>query len=475
MATINVSSGPMSFGKNNHQDPARQGAKDVLRVLVLGNFSGDTDRTLPLEARRHLRLDRDTFDEVFARLGVRLATPLGGEPVRFESLDELHPDHLYDSLALFARYRSIKKQLRSPSQFATAVAALRETGLIAETASESPAPPQTQGNFWESLLSSQAAPGATIEQLIRQTIAPYLEAKPHPRTEEYLDAVNQAENQLMRQFMHTGAFQQLEASWRGLDLLQRRLDLDQGCHLFMLDTTGAELHADLKQAQGELARTALHRNFAQSNHSYHVLLLDFPIFADPSSLQILSLAMAMAEQIGAVLLCGGTAALVGKQDFSLNADQPLAEGVSQTWTQLRERPSAAKVFIAAPRYLVRLPFGKKTAVTDNFAFEELPAQGAHNYYLWGNGAYLLLLAMAGAWQQGSGNASFASCRIEEMPLHAYMDEEGDSALKPCAEVYLPEQKVQLLEQAGLMVLESIQNSNSIFVRRWNSLKITSAN
>jgi type VI secretion system protein ImpC len=474
MATISVSSGPITFDKKNDQEPKRGGSNSALRVLVLGNFSGDTPRTLPLEARRHLRLDRDSFDEVFARLGVRLVTPLGSEPVRFQSLDELHPDHLYDSLALFARYRSLKKQLRSPSQFANAVAALRETGLIAETIPQQSAPPvQPQDNFWDSLLSSQAASSQTIDQLIRQTIAPYLEAKPHPQTEEYSAAVNQAENQLMRQLMHASAFQQLEASWRSLDLLQRRLDLDHSCHLFVLDASIAELLADLEQAQGDNCSTALHRNFIQSNHQYDVVLLDHAILAESDSLNILSLAMDIAEQMGAVLLGGGAAALAGKQDFSLNSDQPLPEAISQTWSQLRQRSEAARVFIAAPRYLVRLPFGKKTAATDNFAYEELPEQGAHPYYLWGNGAYLLLLAMAGAREQFGSATQLAACRIEDMPLHAYVDEEGDSALQPCAEVYLSEPKVQQLEQAGLTVLQSVQNANSIFVGRWNPLKLSS--
>lgn len=477
MATISVNSGPITFGKKNDQEPERDGANKALRVLVLGNFSGDTPRTLPLEARRHLRLDRDSFDEVFARLGVALATPMG-ERVRFQSLDELHPDHLYDSLALFARYRSIKKQLRSPSQFASAVSALRETGLIVEPAhqqnrvTQSPvtqSPVVQPENFWDSLLSSQAESTQTIDQLIRQTIAPYLEAKPHPQTEEYLTAVSHAENQLMRQFMHTGAFQQLEASWRSLDLLQRRLDLDHACHLHVLDTNAAELIADIAQAEGDTRRTALHRNFMQSNHQYDVLVLDLPILADDDSLRIFSLAMDIADHIGAVLLAGAAAALAGKQDFSLNADQVLPESIAQTWSQLRQRADAERVFMAAPRYLVRLPFGKKTAVTDTFAFEELPEQGAHAYYLWGNSAFMLLLALAAAWEQGS-ELRLAACRIDDMPLHAYLDEEGDSAIKPCAEFYLSEAKIQQLEQAGMTVLQSVQNTNSIFIGRWNSLE-----
>jgi len=470
MATISVNSGPITFGKKNDQEPERGGSRTALRVLVLGNFSGDTPRTLPLEARRHLRLDRDSFDEVFARLGVRLVTPMGGEPVRFQSLDELHPDHLYDSLALFARYRSLKKQLRSPSQFAKAVEALRESGLIADASPhESTAEVQPPGNFWDSLLSNEAASTQTIDQWIRQTIAPFLEAKPHPQTEEYLTAVSQAENQLMRQFMHTGAFQQLEASWRSLDLLQRRVDLDHTCHLHVLDATLAELKADLAQAQGDTRNTALYRNLVQAERPYDVLVLDYPVLANADSLQILSMTMDIADHLGAVMLGGGSSAIAGKQDFSLNADQPLPEPLAQMWERLRSRPAAAGVFIAAPSYLVRLPFGKKTAVTDAFDFEELPEQGAHPYYLWGNGAYLLLLAMITASERG-GELHLATCRIDEMPLHAYLDEEGDSAIKPCAEAYLSEPKIQQLEQAGMTVLQSIQNANSILIGRWNSLK-----
>jgi type VI secretion system protein ImpC len=470
MAIISVNSGPVTFGKSQSRESGGGGSNDALRVLILGNFSGDTPRTLPLEARKHLRVDRDSFEEVFARLGVSVQAPQGGDPVRFQSLEELHPDHLYENLSLFGRYRSLKRQLRSPGQFADAVAALREAGLVASTEPKITSAPAElpQQNLWDSLLSSQVASSSAIDQLIRQTVAPYLEAKPHPQTEEYLAAVGQAENQLMRQFMHTGAFQKLEATWRSLDLLQRRVDLDRSCHLFILDASFAELQADLAQAQGDLQNTTLYRNFTRGNHRYDLLLWDHSVENSQESLALLSQVMDLAAQLDAVLLSAGAAELAGKKDFSLDEELPLSEEVASQWQNLRRHPAAANVFLAAPRYLVRLPFGKKTAVTDNFAFEELPEQGAHPFYLWGNGAYLMLLAMLESLERGE--SILGACRIENMPLHVYIDSDGDEAIKPCAEVYLPEPKILLLEQAGMVALQSVQNANSIFIGRWNSLK-----
>lgn len=463
MAGIRVQSGVMVFGGDKTSPTQYAGSSDKkpLQVLVLGDFAGAAPRTQPLPQRKHLRVDADSFDEVFARLGVAVKLPFDDEPVRFSCLQDMHPDHLYENISLFNRYRSLKRQLLSPAQFDRAVAALSGEGLVESPAEQNDSAAPVQANLLDSVLSGSVFTntGGFADQLIRQTIAPYLEPKQHPKVPEYLAAVDLAMAQVMRKIMHAEAFQKLEATWRGLDMLQRRVDLDRKCHLHLLDAPIAEILTDVTHAQGDFSASALCQNLSQQTagkSAYDVIVLDEILLADAQIAERLAILSALAECTDAVILAGADGAF---------AETVFVEGEAEHWQQLRSSPAADRLFVTCPRTLLRLPYGKRTAVIDSFAFEELPEPGAHDYYLWGNGAYLLVRALTQA-----NDVTLGACILDDLPLHVYRDEDGDEALKPCAEFYLPEAKVTALEEAGFTVLQSVQNSNSVMVQRWRSMK-----
>ena len=67
------------------------------RLLVAGDFTGARARRRPLSARKPFRVDRDTLEDVLARLDVEVEIATGGAPagvVRLRELDDLHPDRL---------------------------------------------------------------------------------------------------------------------------------------------------------------------------------------------------------------------------------------------------------------------------------------------------------------------------------------------------------------------------------------------
>src|ERR1700704_223004 len=77
---------------------------EPMRLLVMGDFSGKAaaDRA-PLAARPTQRVDIDNLDEVMRRLQPRLTMPAG--EIRFEQVDDFHPDRLYARLDLFKALR----------------------------------------------------------------------------------------------------------------------------------------------------------------------------------------------------------------------------------------------------------------------------------------------------------------------------------------------------------------------------------
>jgi hypothetical protein len=92
-------------------------AETPFRIAILGDFSGRANRGVAAEprlrGRKPIAVDLDNFDELCARLGAQIELPGPDEPVwiRFESLDDFHPDALYQNVPLFQKLRRVRKEV----------------------------------------------------------------------------------------------------------------------------------------------------------------------------------------------------------------------------------------------------------------------------------------------------------------------------------------------------------------------------
>jgi predicted component of type VI protein secretion system len=143
--------------------------------------------------------------------------------------------------------------------------------------------------------------------------------------------------------------------------------------------------------------------------------------------------------------------------------------LTRVFETLRHSPNARWIGLAMPRFLLRMPYGAKTDATDAFAFEEMPATPEHERYLWGSPAvacaYLLGHAFTRfGWDMRPGQVS----DITGLPAHIYRSD-GEAELKPCAEVLLTEEAVELLLERGLIPLISMKGADRIRVARIQSI------
>jgi type VI secretion system protein ImpB len=91
-------------------------------VGVLGDFTGKPEEPLPrIKDRKFVEIDRDNFDQVLAGMKPRLAytvenklTPQGGKmgvELRFQSLDDFHPDNLAEQVEPLRKLVEARKKL----------------------------------------------------------------------------------------------------------------------------------------------------------------------------------------------------------------------------------------------------------------------------------------------------------------------------------------------------------------------------
>src|SRR5438309_946384 len=105
--------------------------------------------------------------------------------------------------------------------------------------------------FWATSAAAAApwpAAGPTTSDwnaFLRQIVAPHLVPGAAPDQDELIARVDEATSAQMRAVLHHPDFQALEAAWRSVFFLVRRLDTDENLKLFLIDVTKQDLAADL--------------------------------------------------------------------------------------------------------------------------------------------------------------------------------------------------------------------------------------
>lgn len=238
----------LDTGEEPEASPLRD-SDTPFRMLLMGDFSGRAGRNicdLSLEGRRPLLVDRDNFDQVMD--GLRVELPC----LRFTGLDDFHPDELYRRLPVFRTLRETRARLEDRSTFEAAADTMRswKTAPAAPPAPAEELARLTPDQLFSRMLDEaapEAAPAAApprtdaFSLLLREIVAPHIEAKPDPRMPELLAELDATVSAQMRAIMHHPDFQAVEAAWRALFFLVRRMESGAGLKLYILDVTQAEL------------------------------------------------------------------------------------------------------------------------------------------------------------------------------------------------------------------------------------------
>jgi type VI secretion system protein ImpC len=118
--------------------------------------------------------------------------------------------------------------------------------------------------------------------------------------------------------------------------------------------------------------------------------------------------------------------------------------------------------------MLRLPYGADSATTDCFEFEELTPEHGHSYYLWGNGVYLLALAVCDQFTRSGQLAPIASATYDDLPVHLRKHPQGQWMV-PCAEALLTDRAAARFQDSGISTLRSVQGRDQILLPRLQSL------
>jgi len=460
-------------------------------VALIGDFSGRSNRGAcesgaAIAGRKPIRVDRDNLDEVLARTAPQLHLSLGNENatevfLRFERLDDFHPDQLYERLPIFRSLRKTRDQLADPALFAQSAR---------ELAAEVPPPPQGA----ESDLSNppiglldqvldetsrsedreRPSVGADLRAFLRRIVAPHVVPTLDARQSELLAQFDSALGDVVRALLHHPDYQALESLWRAVFFLTRGTETGTQLQLHLIDIARGELELDLEQSVEE---SGLYKLLVESSVGtpggtrWSVLASDYFFGPDPGDIQLLRHLASLASRAGAPWISAAAPPLAGLQSF-VHAPEPSdwSDETSQAWESLRQDPEAKWLGLALPRFLLRLPYGADTEPCEELSFEEMPAaQALHEAYLWGNPAFACAHLLAQSFSEaGWALRPGMHLKIDRLPLHL-SKVNGELEAKPCAETLLTERAAQRLLEKGLMPLASFKDSGLAKLVRFQSV------
>jgi type VI secretion system protein ImpC len=488
---------------------AKPDPQTPFRILVAGDFSGrgrggDADSERPSHDRKVMEVDRDNFDEVLARLApqVRVVFADTGLPpidLSFAELDDFHPDPIYARLEVFRSLRENRANIESP-EFSDAIArALRnDTQSTSKPPSEAPAadpsrpPPEISDLEGSGLLdqvldaSGAAQPdrGASSspsgwDRFLQEHVRPHLVPDVEPHVETLREAIDQGISALMRRILHHPDVQSLEAAWRGLDFLVRRLQTDETLKVFLLDISKEALVADLAGVD-DLKDSLLYKRLVKDTvetpgaDPWSVVAGMYTFGAGPHDAALVARIAAVAAAAGAPFVAGADPRLLGCASLPDTPDPAEwkhmpDENATAAWKALRQLPQAGHVGLALPRFLLRLPYGQETDPTETFQFEEMEGRPIHAHYLWSNPCIACSELLGRAFQASGWNLRPGSHQeIAGLPLHVYRSE-GETRIKACAEVLLTERAAAAMLESGLMPLLSFRDQDVVRLARFQSI------
>jgi type VI secretion system protein ImpC len=144
--------------------------------------------------------------------------------------------------------------------------------------------------------------------------------------------------------------------------------------------------------------------------------------------------------------------------------------IRQSWDALAEMAEAAYVGLVAPRFLLRMPYGKRTDPIDSFDFEEFTPRAGLTGMLWGNSAAIAGLLLGATFsREGAKMNPGSTLTLGEMPFYSYTDADGDETALPCTERMLSSKMAENVSKHRFMPMLSIKGRPEVRLGGFRSL------
>ena len=430
-----------TMGFNTHGAAHQRDGDAGYRIYILGNFSGLA--RLPWQQRKISRLDMDNFEQVMSQIQPTLEFE-SGLSLRFESLEDFHPDNWLEKVGILADLQKLKQELSNPNTAARAAAKIQayfQVEAQADTAVPVQAEAESQDELLERLLGKKpdtpVGTADSVNKLIDHIVSPHVTKAIEPQHRDLIKLIDSTISQFLRTLLHCPEFQTLEALWRATELLVREEAADQQ-NFFLVDISQAELLAELGNGSGAFEQKLLQHIQSGDGEQDVLLIGDYGFSGGTNDKELLACCGRLAQACGASFLGGVEQAWVENIIGASEKDE--------NWRQYLKQIQADRVMLAYPRYLLRLPYGANRDPIESLAFEECSAMPLAEELLWGNPAFICARALVRTGQATGADDQFF---FGEIPAFSF-EQNGEQVLQPGTQVVLSESQANNLLSLGIV-------------------------
>jgi type VI secretion system protein ImpC len=268
--------------------------------------------------------------------------------------------------------------------------------------------------------------------------------------------------------LHHPDFQQMEATWRGLQFLLDAADGSEQLKIRVLDLSKREVNRMLKKFRGTawdqspLFKRIYDEEYGQfGGQPYGVLIGDYYFDHRPEDVQLLGAIAQIAAAAHAPFIAAAAPAVMQMDSWAELANPRDLTRIFQTpeyaaWRSLRESEDARYLGLCMPRFLLRLPYGARTEPVEAFDFEEDVEGPDASRYLWANAAYAMGVNLVRAFSLYGWCVRIRGIdtggAVEGLPILTFPTADGGVDRRCSVEVALSERREAELAQNGFIPL-----------------------
>jgi type VI secretion system protein ImpC len=291
-----------------------------------------------------------------------------------------------------------------------------------------------------------------LQTLLQKVVGPYVVPAKDPKQDATVASVDEALSGAMRTVLHNPDFQTMEALWRSVDFIVRRLETDETLEVVLYDISAEELAADISKVQS-LETSGLYQLLVEQPASdahqgpFSAIIGLYTFDRTPPHAELLGRVAKVVAQAPAAFISSVSSDCLDQNPKDIH---PL---IKDAWKALHDMPESGYLALGCPRFLLRLPYGQNTEPVDCFALEEFTMKTGLRGMLWGNPAVIagLLLGLTFA-KQGAKMQLGSVLGVAEMPFYYYTDKDDDQVALPCTERLMTSRAASLLTSQALMPL-----------------------
>jgi type VI secretion system protein ImpC len=270
----------------------------------------------------------------------------------------------------------------------------------------------------------------------------------------------------VNEIVHNAEFQKLESSWRGLKYLLSQSETGEQLKIKVLNVSKKDLLRDLQRAP-EFDQSALFKKVYEEEFGvfggtpFGALVGDYYFDKSGQDIELLEKISSVAAAAHAPFISAASHEMFNLESFT-QLDQPrdLAKVFDTTeyakWKAFRQTEDSRYVALAAPRMLLREPYGSRTVPVETFNYEENVDGSEHEQYLWGNAAYAMASRVTSAFAESGWCAMIRGVEsgglVTGLPVHNFSTDAGETVMKCPTETSVTDRREKELADLGFVPL-----------------------